>query len=124
VLPVRRCWTGPGRLTLNNVVLANFTLSSPGSGSPVLWPKGMLQPGLQPGSTVPRKLYMYDVKIIATAQSIREYVSFFANRSQEVYTVRADQLWVLVSTAGGCSCSCKGGHKGSTCSRQQNKPAA
>jgi hypothetical protein len=78
---------------LSNVVLANFTLSSPSlNGAPVLWPQGMLQPGVQPGTTSPRKLYMHDVKIVVSAQSLQENIRFFQNTTVEVYTVSAPGL--------------------------------
>lgn len=83
-------YAGPGRLMLSNVVLANFTLSSPSmKGAAVLWPQGMLQPGVQPGTTALRKLYMHDVKIIVSAQSLQENIRFFQNTTVQVYTVSA-----------------------------------
>lgn len=95
-------YAGPGRFMLSNVVLANFTLSSPSlNGAAVLWPQGMLQPGLQPGTTSPRKLYMHDVKIIVSAQSLQENIRYFQNTTVEIYTVSAHTaaaLWLGVSS--------------------------
>jgi hypothetical protein len=83
-------YAGPGRLMLSNVVLANFTLSSPSlKGALALWPQGMLQPGVQPGTTSPRKLYMHDVKILVSAQSLQENIRYFQNTTVEIYTVSA-----------------------------------
>jgi hypothetical protein len=60
----------------------------------VLWPKGMLQPGLQPGSSTPRRLYMMDVRMVVSAQTIQEYVRFFQNSSRTFWTVSdCDTPW-------------------------------
>lgn len=78
-------------MSVSNVVLANFSLSSPGlAGSLVLWPKGMLVPGVQhQGSTAPRRLYLTDVKFLVPAQTLQEYLRFFHNTTAPVYTVRS-----------------------------------
>jgi hypothetical protein len=78
---------GPGRLVLSNVVLANFSISSPSRG-PVLWPLNILQPGAQPGGEALRRLLLNDVKLIVQASStVVEYARFFADKRVRVYTV-------------------------------------
>lgn len=94
---------GPSRLSLYNVVLANFTLSSPGlKGGRVLWPLGLL-PTNQQTDSAPRRLYLNDIRIVVSAQTIREYVSFLRNNSQTFYTVSG----TFVGPWAGGSCGQK-----------------
>lgn len=76
-------------MALSNVVLANFSISSPRvPKGPIMWPTGMLAPGPQPGGSGPRKLQLSDVKIVVTAEAIQDYVRFFQETGTLVYTVR------------------------------------
>jgi hypothetical protein len=94
---------GPSRLSLYNVVLANFTLSSPGlKGGRVLWPLGLL-PTHQQTDSAPSRLYLNDIRIVVSAQTIREYVSFLRNNSQTFYTVSG----TFVGPWAGGSCGQK-----------------
>eukprot|EP00775_Hariotina_reticulata_P004405 gene4405-4658_t len=95
-LPLPSSTSGPSKLVVNNVVLVNFTLSNPTKPSnPVLWPAGLLQPGWQAGTTLPRKLYLLDVRIFVQAESLQQYLQFFRyNSSATFYTDNATFLHV------------------------------
>jgi hypothetical protein len=64
----------------------------------VLWPLGLL-PTNQQADSAPSRLYLNDIRMLVSAQTIREYVSFFRNSSQTFYTVSGACRWVL----GRCS---------------------
>jgi hypothetical protein len=83
------CAAGPSKLVVNNVVLLNFSLSNPTKPiNPVLWPAGLLQQGWQAGTTLPRKLYLLDVRIFVQAESLQLYLQFFRYKSSAMfYTV-------------------------------------
>jgi hypothetical protein len=81
---------GPNRVVLNDVVLTNFSLTNPFRDAQVLWPRGLISPGLQPGTTLPRRLYMQDVQLLVDGGTLQQYLRFFTApgpKNTLVYTV-------------------------------------
>ncbi|WIA13636.1 hypothetical protein OEZ85_007199 [Tetradesmus obliquus] len=69
--------SGPNRVVLNDVVLTNFSLTHPTRDAQVMWPRGLISPGLQPGTTLPRRLYMQDVQLLVDGGTLQQYLRFF-----------------------------------------------
>ncbi|WIA33783.1 hypothetical protein OEZ86_006896 [Tetradesmus obliquus] len=69
--------SGPNRVVLNDVVLTNFSLTNPTRDAQVMWPRGLISPGLQPGTTLPRRLYMQDVQLLVDGGTLQQYLRFF-----------------------------------------------
>lgn len=77
-------------MVLNDVVLTNFSLTNPTRDAQVMWPRGLISPGLQPGTTLPRRLYMQDVQLLVDGGTLQQYLRFFTAPGPNntlVYTV-------------------------------------
>lgn len=73
---------------VTGVVFQNFSLSDPtAKDGQVLWPIGLLQPGIQQGTNMPLKLFMQDVEILTDLSTLQGYTNFFQSQNTSVYTV-------------------------------------
>lgn len=100
---------GPNRVTVNDVVLANFSLTDPFKDRQVLWPKGLLVPGLQPGTTLPRRLYLQDVQLLVDAGTLQQYLRFFRQNDTLIYTVSTLRcFWATVGPLLNCMAASTG----------------
>lgn len=77
---------------MSGVVFQNFSLSDPtAKQGQVLWPIGLLQPGIQQGTTVQLKLNMRDVEILVDTETLQQYIKFFHSSNTLIYTVSVMQ---------------------------------
>lgn len=90
---------------ITGVVFQNFSLSDPtAKGGQVLWPLGLLQPGIQQGANMPLKLWMQDVEILTDLSTLQQYIRFFQSKNAFVYTVRRCRTANLQQIDSSCSC--------------------
>ncbi|KAF8060070.1 AMSH1 [Scenedesmus sp. PABB004] len=88
--PIPTSSSGPARMVVSDLVLSKFALTDPAGKQQVLWPVGLLQPGVQPGSSAPRRLYLQDVQLLVDAGTLQAYLRFFrADADTLIYTDNA-----------------------------------
>jgi hypothetical protein len=74
--------SSPLQLAISGVTLANFTLASSASSSPLLWPAEAVGAAPAAGST----LDMTDVRLVVSSEALQTFVKAFS-RGPAIYTV-------------------------------------